>query len=264
VASDVIEAPDPQTGSLADKVVVITGASSGIGAEAARLFAQEGAAVVLGARSEERLAEVAESLTSQGFDAIGVRTDVSRAADVQALVDAAVARHGRIDGGLNNAGITQGGGALADVSEERFDQLIGVNLRGVWLSIRAEVRAMLAAGVRGSIVNVSSVGGISGVANASGYLATKHGVIGLTRGAAYDYGPQGIRVNALAPGTTDTEMIVAWKEREPGIEDRLNAMTPLGRAGRPVEVAEAAAWLLSDRSSYVHGAVLPVDGGMTA
>jgi NAD(P)-dependent dehydrogenase (short-subunit alcohol dehydrogenase family) len=130
--------------------------------------------------------------------------------------------------------------------------------------MRAQIRAMVAAGRGGAIVNTSSVGGMRGGANLGAYLATKHGMIGLTRGAAHDYGPLGLRINAVAPGTTDTPMVTAWKQHEPGVEERLNAATPLGRAARPAEIAESAAWLLSGRASYVHGAVLVIDGGMSA
>jgi NAD(P)-dependent dehydrogenase (short-subunit alcohol dehydrogenase family) len=225
---------------LTDKVIVITGSSSGIGAAAAHVFAGEGAAVVLGARSEDRLAELCDELRAAGADASYVAGDVSVEADTQRLVDAAVRRHGRLDGAFNNAGISQGGGELADVSEETFDRLLAVNVKGVWLAMRAEIRAMLAAGSRGAIVNTSSVGGIRGGAGLGGYIATKHGVIGLTRGAAHDYLPHRLRINAIAPGTTDTPMIVAWKRRDPGVEERLNAITPLGRGAQPAEVAEAA------------------------
>jgi len=249
---------------LRDKVIVITGASSGIGADAARLFSREGAAVVLGARSVERLEALSADLEAAGGLASFVECDVSRASDVQRLVDTAVERHGRLDGAFNNAGMSQGGGALADVSEETFDRLVAVNLKGVWLGMRAEIRAMLTGGTAGAIVNNSSVGGVRGGGGLSCYSATKHAVIGLTRSAAHDYGRRGLRINAIAPGTTDTPMIAAWKRREPDVRERLDAMTPLGRGGHPAEVAEAAAWLLSDRASYVSGAVLTVDGGMTA
>jgi len=249
---------------LKGKVIVITGASTGIGAAAARVFTREGAAVVLGARAGDRLRALTEELEAEGYRASYAVCDVTRAQDVQGLVDTALDRFGRIDGGFNNAGISQGGGRLADVGEERFDELLAVNLKGVWLAMRAQLRAMLIAGTGGAIVNNSSVGGLRGGPGLSCYAATKHAVIGLTRGAAHDYGGYGVRINAIAPGTTDTPMIAAWKHRDPNVENRLNAMTPLGRGAQPSEVAEAAAWLLSDRASYVSGAVLAVDGGMTA
>lgn len=259
--------PEPRSAPqlLDGRVVLVTGASTGIGAEAARVFVREGASVVLFARSETALRGLTEELLSGGGQASYVVGDVTQVDDVERAVDVTLERHGRLDGAFDNAGISQAGGTLADLDEATFDRIIEVNLKGVWLAMRAELRAMLAAGTAGSIVNTSSVGGLrAGAAGLGAYLASKHGVIGLTRGAAHDHGGDGIRVNAIAPGTTDTEMMVGWKQREPGIGDRLNAQTPLGRGAHPREVAEAAAWLLSDRASYVNGAVLPVDGGMTA
>jgi A-factor type gamma-butyrolactone 1'-reductase (1S-forming) len=253
-----------QAGLLSDKVVVITGASTGIGAAAARLFAREGAAVVVGARSEEPLRLLTEELRSAGADASYVAGDVGNPVDAERLVAAAIERHGRLDGAFNNAGIGGAGAPLAQIPEASFDRLVTVNLKGVWLAMRAQIWAMLAAGRGGAIANTSSVGGVRGGANLGAYLATKHGVIGLTRGAAHDYGPLGLRINAVAPGTTDTPIVTAWKQHEPEVAARLNAATPLGRAARPAEIAESAAWLLSDRASYVHGAVLVIDGGMSA
>ncbi|HKH12831.1 MAG TPA: glucose 1-dehydrogenase [Rubrobacter sp.] len=253
------------TGLLSEKVILITGASTGIGADAARVFAREGASVMLAARSEDRLSQLTDEITSNGGRAGYVVCDVSSPEDVQRMVDGTVDIYGRLDGAFNNAGISrERGSALADLDEERFDELVAVNLKGVWLAMRAEIRAMLAAAIPGAIVNTSSVGGLGGGAGLSTYSATKHGVIGLTRSAAHDYGANRIRINAIGTGTTDTEMIAAWRRREPDISSRLNALTPLGRGADPLEVAEAAAWLLSDRASYVSGAVLPVDGGMMA
>jgi NAD(P)-dependent dehydrogenase (short-subunit alcohol dehydrogenase family) len=251
-------------GLLADKVVLVTGASTGIGAAAARLFAREGASVFLTARSAERLAEVADEITEAGGVASYVVGDISAADDVERVVEAVLRRHGRLDGAFNNAGMSQGGGMLVEIDEQRFDRLFAVNVKGVWLAMRAEIRALLAAGRPGSIVNTSSVGGLRGGAGLGAYSASKHAVIGLTRTAAQEYGAHGVRVNVIAPGTTDTPMIAAWKRREPDITERLNAATPLGRGAHPTEVAQAAAWLLSDQASYVSGAMLTVDGGLTA
>jgi NAD(P)-dependent dehydrogenase (short-subunit alcohol dehydrogenase family) len=253
----------PARGLLAEKVIVITGASTGIGADAARLFAREGAVVVLGARSEDRLAELTDELTAMGAEATYTAMDVSRADDAQRLIDSAGQHYGRLDGAFNNAGISQGGGALADIDEDTFDRVLAVNLKGVWLAMRAEIKTVLSSG-SGAIVNTSSVGGLRGGQGLATYLATKHGVIGLTRGAAHDYGRYGLRVNAIAPGTTLTPMMQAWYERDPEVGARLDAATPMRRGGQPMEIAQGAAWLLSDSASYVNGAVLPIDGGMTA
>jgi A-factor type gamma-butyrolactone 1'-reductase (1S-forming) len=249
---------------LAGRVIVITGASTGIGAAAARVFAREGSAVVLNARDEVRLRELVDQIRSGRAEASYVAGDIANAATARRLVRAALLRHGKLDGAFNNAGIGYGGLAVGAVTEDSFERVFAVNVKGVWLAMCAETEAMLRAGARGSIVNTSSVGGIRGAARLGVYSATKHAVIGLTRAAAHDYGPHGLRINAIAPGTTDTPMIAAWKEREPDVMARLNAMTPLGRGGKPREIAEAAAWLLSDRASYVSGAVLTIDGGMTA
>jgi NAD(P)-dependent dehydrogenase (short-subunit alcohol dehydrogenase family) len=261
-SSDPTHPLDAQGPTLAGKVIVITGASTGIGAEAARLFARRGARLVLGARSEDPLAALCDQI---GAVASYVTGDIGDPAVAHALVGAAVERHGRIDGAFNNAGISQGGTMpLAEIPEDVFDRVIATNLKGVWSAMRAEISAMRGAGTRGSIVNTSSVGGVRAAPGLGAYAASKWAVVGMTRTAAHDYGPHGIRVNAIAPGTTDTPMMAAWKQRDPGVAAHLDAMTPLGRGAQPAEVAEAAAWLLSDASSYVTGAVLPVDGGITS
>ncbi|WP_018680342.1 SDR family NAD(P)-dependent oxidoreductase [Actinokineospora enzanensis] len=247
---------------LTDKVILITGASTGIGADAARLFAREGAQVVLTARSEGLLAELSDEITAAGGTASHVAADVCNTDDVERVVKTVLERHGRLDGAFNNAGVGQASAKIADVDEEIFDHIFNVNVKGVWLAMRAEIRAMLEAGAPGSIVNTSSVGGLRGGRTLGAYSASKHAVIGLSRSAAQDYGPDGIRVNVLAPGTTDTPMIAGWRER--GIIVHLDSVTPLRRSAQPIEVAEAAAWLLSDRASYVTGATFTVDGGMVA
>lgn len=251
------------SGILDGRSIVITGASSGIGAAAARVFVREGASVTLGARSEEPLKKLTEELIAGGGNAVYQATDVSVASDVDRLVATAVERFGFVDGAFNNAGITQYG-PLVDVDEEDFDRIIAVNLKGVWLSIRAEVRAMIASGRGGSIVNTSSVGGFRGSSGLGAYQATKHGVIGLTRTAAHDCGPQGIRVNVVAPGATETEMIQDWRTHDPEAVSRRIGLIPLRRAAEPTEVADAAAWLISSMSGTINGALLPIDGGYSA
>lgn len=249
-------------GLLRDKVVLVTGASSGIGAASARLFAQEGASVVLAATDDAKLEDVTRAVTSAGGTAAWVHADVSVAKEVQHLVSQALQLYGRLDGAFNNAGISQGGALLGDLDGDRFDQLLSVNVKGVWLCMRAEVAAMREHG--GAIVNASSIAGLRGRPGLGTYAASKHAVLGLTRSGALDYGSAGIRINAVAPGSVETPMTADWMEQDPDTAQRLRAMTPLGRSARPEEIAEATAWLLSDRASYVTGTVLTLDGGMTA
>ena len=250
------------TGLLDGKAVLIVGASTGIGVEAARVFAEEGARLVLSARSADALEAVATELRDAGHEVQVVVGDVTSGADVARMVDATVEAYGRLDGAFNNAGIGQVG-LLHEVSEEDFDRVMEVNVKGVWLCLREELRVMRAQGF-GSIVNTSSVGGYKGNTGLGVYQATKHAVIGLTRSAAHDNGPLGIRVNSVAPGPTRSAMIDAMLERDPSAMDKRLAIMPLHKIGTGTEVANAAAWLLSDRASHTTGMVLPVEGGMTA
>jgi NAD(P)-dependent dehydrogenase (short-subunit alcohol dehydrogenase family) len=248
-------------GLLAGKVVLVVGGSTGIGADSARVFAAEGASVMITARSEETLAELTDELAAAGHDVAYTAGDVSVGADVARFVDATIERFGRLDGAFNNAGITDTG-RLDDTSEEHFDRLMAVNVKGVWLCLREEIRAMRDAG--GSIVNMSSVGGFRGNTGLGAYQATKHAVIGFTRTAAHDNGPLGIRVNAVAPGPTETPMLIRWRETDPtAVQRRIDAV-PLRKAGTTTEVGNAAAWLLSDKASHISGVVLPVDGAYSA
>ncbi|MET1075899.1 MAG: SDR family NAD(P)-dependent oxidoreductase [Umezawaea sp.] len=260
--SDSTQARRPAgTGLLAGKVVLVVGGSTGIGADAARVFAEEGASVMIAARSEKTLAALTGELTAAGHDVAHTAGDVSVGADVARFVGDAVARFGRLDGAFNNAGVNQYG-RLDDVSEEDFDRIMAVNVKGVWLCLREQIKAMRESG--GSIVNTSSVGGFRGNTGLGAYQATKHAVIGLTRTAAHDNGPLGIRVNVIAPGPTETPMFTKWRAEDPeAVRRRLDAV-PLRKAGTTTETANAAAWLLSDRASHVSGVVLPVDGGYSA
>ncbi|MGC5167196.1 SDR family NAD(P)-dependent oxidoreductase [Luteimicrobium sp. DT211] len=250
------------TDLLTGKTILITGASSGIGESAAHLCAREGANVVITARREPELERVAQDIAAGGGSVLAVRADTTDADEARRAVEAAVERWGRLDGALNNAGRSQGGGRLAEVTDETFDAVLETNVKGVWLAMRAELQAMTAEGAAGgAIVNVSSIGGTFGSAGQSVYGATKAAVIALSRAAAVEYGREGVRVNAIAPGATMTEMMVAWQQRDPGVVERLSSLAALGRPGQPDEIAEAAAWLLSDRASYVTGMTLGVDGG---
>jgi NAD(P)-dependent dehydrogenase (short-subunit alcohol dehydrogenase family) len=247
---------------LAGKVIVVVGASTGIGADAARVFAEDGASVMLVARSEEPLAALTKELASAGHDVAYTVGDVSASASVAGFVDATVARFGRLDGAFNNAATTHAG-RLDSISEADFDRVMAVNVKGTWLCLREEVRVMQRQGV-GSIGNMSSIGGLRGSSGMGAYQTTKHAVIGLTRTAAHDFGPLGIRVNALAPGPTESPMLDKLRQAVPGGVEARIAATPLRKAGTGPEVAATAAFLLSDRASHLSGVVLPVDGGFTA
>ncbi|AXO37286.1 SDR family NAD(P)-dependent oxidoreductase [Micromonospora chalcea] len=256
--------PDPQNRPLplAGKVVLVVGASAGIGADAARVFAADGASLMLVARSEGPLEKIALELASAGHDVDHVTGDISVARDVARVVDRTVERFGRLDGAFNNAAMTQGG-RLDQVPEEDFDRIMAVNVKGTWLCVREQVRVMLGRGA-GSIVNVSSIGGLRGSSGLGAYQATKHAVIGLTRTAAHDFGPLGIRVNVIAPGPTETPMLAQTRLAIPGGVEARIAATPLRKAGTGTEVGATASFLLSDRASHISGAVLPVDGGFSA
>ncbi|MBL1118451.1 SDR family oxidoreductase [Streptomyces sp. 110] len=250
------------TPPLAGKVILLVGASAGIGADAARVLAEDGAALMLVARTKGPLAALTEELASAGHDVAFTTGDVSDVASVTGFVDATVARFGRLDGAFNNAAMTQGG-RLDAVAEADFDRIMAVNVKGTWLCVREEVRVMERQGF-GSIVNVSSIGGLRGSSGMGAYQATKHAVIGLTRTAAHDFGPLGIRVNALAPGPTETPMLAETRRAIPGGVEARIAATPLRKAGTGREVGASAAFLLSERASHISGAVLPIDGGLCA
>jgi len=249
-------------GLLEGKAVLVVGASTGIGADAARLFAREGASVMLAARSESLLADIVDELAREGHEADAVTCDVTSASQVDGMVESTIARFGRIDAALNNAAMTQAG-ALEDLTEDEFDRIMAVNVKGVWLCLRSELARMRVAG-RGAIVNVTSVGAMKASSGLGAYQATKHAVLGLTLTAAHDAGPAGVRVNAIAPGPTETPMLDATRRAIPGGVEARVAATPLRKTALTSDVAEAAAWLLSDRAGHISGVHLPVDGGYRA
>lgn len=251
-------------GLLQGKVAFVTGAGRGIGAAAARLFAREGARVLLAARTEAQLKTVTEQIRAAGGTADHVVCDLADAAAVRAAVDRTVTLYGRLDIAFNNGATIQRPGPLDWIPEAEFDHVYTVNLKGQWLAMAAEVAAIRATAGTGAIVNNSSIGSLRGNPELPVYGAMKRALNSLTESAAVTYGPEGIRVNAIAPGHTRTEMIREWEAESPGLTERLKARTPLRRAADPEEIAQAAAWLLSDRASFVTGTILRVDGGARA
>jgi len=246
---------------LENKVALITGGTTGIGRDTAVLFAKEGAKVVFSGRRELEGNETLNLVRAAGGDGHFIKSDVSKSADVESLVQKTIEKYGRLDVAFNNAGIEGIWAPLIEQSEENWDQVQNINLKGVWLSLKYEILQMLKQGSGGAIVNMSSVAGLIGAAGAGVYVASKHGVLGLTKSAAIEYAAHGIRVNAVCPAVIETAMA----ERafgEPAINKRMLSLHPLGRFGKPMEVAEAVLWLCSDRSSFTTGQYIGVDGGL--
>jgi NAD(P)-dependent dehydrogenase (short-subunit alcohol dehydrogenase family) len=242
------------------KVVLITGGNAGIGRAAALEFANQGAKVVVSGRREKEGREVIAEIKALGGKAIFVKTDVSKESDVKAMIEQTLATFGRLDCAFNNAGIVQAPTPLPDQTEETYDQIMDINVKGVWLSLKHEIPAMLKTG-GGAIVNNSSIGGLVGFAMAPVYVASKHAVIGLTKSVALEYATQHVRVNAVAPGTIETRM---FRDFAPEVRQMLESAHPMGRIGQPEEIASAVVWLCSDGASFVTGQTVPIDGGYTA
>jgi NAD(P)-dependent dehydrogenase (short-subunit alcohol dehydrogenase family) len=250
-------------GELSGKVAIITGASAGIGRATALAVAQEGAAVVVADVDVERGERTARDIADKGGRARFVRTDVTDDASVAALVDEVVAAFGGLDLAFNNAGIEGTPAITHECTPENWQRTLAVNLTGVWSCMRHEIPRMLERG-GGSIVNCASVAGLVGFTSIPAYVASKHGVVGLTRTAALEYAERGIRVNAVCPGVIDTEMVERFTGGQPEAEAAMLATEPIGRLGRPEEIADAVVWLCSNRSSFVTGQALAVDGGFVA
>jgi NAD(P)-dependent dehydrogenase (short-subunit alcohol dehydrogenase family) len=251
-----------RNGAFAGKVAFVTGAANGIGRAAALAFAREGAGVVAADVSERGNRETARLIEEAGGRALAVRCDVTRAGDVEAALGKAVEAFGRLDFAFNNAGVEQPVTPAADLAEEEWDRIAGVDLRGVFLCMRHEIPLMLRHG-GGAIVNASSGAGVKGIAGQAAYCAAKHGVVGLTKAAALDHAKANVRINAVCPGIVETPMMDRFSGGTPEGRARVAAQEPVGRMGRPEEIAAAVVWLCSDAAAFVVGHAMVVDGGQT-
>jgi NAD(P)-dependent dehydrogenase (short-subunit alcohol dehydrogenase family) len=248
---------------MSNKVALITGASSGIGRATAEAFAEQGARVVVAARRQEQLDSLVAEIEAQGGTATAIRTDVSEAADVERMVAHAIETFGQLDYAVNNAATEGRFAPILDLADEEWDRVIDINLKGAFLSMKHEARAMLTAGHGGAIVNVGSVNSFLGAATASAYCTSKHGMVGLTTSASAELAPKGIRVNMVCPGVIDTPMHRRIR-KDIGDEIFDQAVLPgvhLQRAGRPEEIAQVIVFLCSDAASYITGSTLTPDGG---
>jgi 2,5-dichloro-2,5-cyclohexadiene-1,4-diol dehydrogenase 1 len=248
---------------ISDKSIIVTGGSDGIGAATAKLLASLGARVTIADVNESKGTETTQAINSSGGKAQFVRTDIADEASVKAMVAAAVRTYGRLDGAFNNAAIPNTGKRLHEISFAEWQRCQSINLTGTFLCLKYEIEQMLTSG-GGAIVNTSSIAGLVYTPMTAEYSSSKHGVSGLTKAAASDYGHDSIRVNAIAPAAVRTAMYARFAETNPQFEAQCAALHPIGRASMPEEQAEAVAWLLSDAASFVTGIIMPVDGGYTA
>lgn len=244
-------------------VAIVTGAAAGIGRSTALAFAQQGAAVIVADINETAGESVAEEIRQSGGAARFIRCDVTRDSDVKAMVALAVDDFGRLDFAFNNAGIEIEHSKLADGNEDEFDRIMDVNVKGVWRCMKHQIPAMLAQG-EGAIVNTASIAGLGAAPKMSIYSASKHAVIGLTKSAAVEYAKKGIRVNAVCPAVIDTDMFRRAAESDPRKAEYAAAMHPVGRLGKPEEIAGAVIYLCSSEAAFTTGVALPLDGGATS
>ncbi len=249
-------------GTFASRVAFVTGAGSGIGQAAALAFAREGATVVVADRSEKGNAETARLVEELGTRALAVRCDVKQTEEVKAALDKTIEAFGRLDFAFNNAGSEQPMTATADLTEQEWDRIVDINLRGVFVCMKHEIPHMLRNG-GGVIVNTSSGAGVKGFKGQAAYAAAKHGVIGLTKSAALDYASQNIRINAVCPGIIETSMMDRFTGGTPEGRQRVIAQEPVGRMGKPEEIAAAVVWLCSDPAAFMIGHAMVIDGGQT-
>ncbi|MGM3308196.1 SDR family oxidoreductase [Anabaena sp. WFMT] len=251
---------------FAEKVAVITGGTSGIGRATAIAFAKEGAKVVVAGRREKEGEETVALIQKAQGEGIFIKTDVSVSADIKNLIEKTIFTYGHLDFAFNNAGIEQTPGSFPEATEEEYDRIMDINVKGVWLSMQYEIAEMVKQG-SGVIVNTASVAGLVGMSAVPIYVASKHAVIGLTRSAALEYAKSGIRVNAVSPGGIQTDMIdrfVGTPESETEFRQQLQSMHPVGRLGTDEEVASAVIYLCSPGASFITGQSITIDGGLTA
>jgi NAD(P)-dependent dehydrogenase (short-subunit alcohol dehydrogenase family) len=251
------------TTDLEGKIALVTGGTSGIGRETAVLFAKARAKVVVAGRREAEGNETIELIREAGSDGMFVKADVAKAAEVERVVQKAVEKFGRLDIAFNNAGVESRWAPIVRLSEEDFDRTIAVNLKGVWLCLKYEIRQMLTQGSGGAIVNMASIMGLIGSIGISAYSASKHGVIGLTKTAALETAQNGIRVNAVCPAFVETPMADRTL-RVPAVYKYVVGCHPVGRLGKPMEIAEAVVWMCSEQASFMTGQCLILDGGFLA
>lgn len=249
--------------SFSGQVAFVTGAGAGMGLATAQAFAHAGATVVLADINSDAASSAAEALVRKGLKALAIRCNVALEKDIQDAIEETVRRFGRLDCAFNNAGVISPHSSTADLSEAEWDRIMSINLRGTWYCMKHELRQMLPQ-KSGAIVNASSIGGLNGVAGLPAYIASKHGVIGLTKSAALECATKGIRINAVCPGVIDTPMLDGLTGGDKAAREELIKPQPIGRLGRPEEIAKAVLWLCSSDASFVLGHALAVDGGYSA